>query len=207
MGVKAQGLKIPAGKSRGMMLVTAQQDAPRSLTSVQLQGQAKVGEAIVVRPCRLASMAWPVPDAWSEIPSPRLLADVPVSVGGGELAPITIAPVSGAEIREATVGQKLVLPFKQTRRNDFSGATMQLKAIGAGFEQAPPFDVRFADDIAEAVIDLAALKTPPGDYVVAFCGGAVAKYKAHAQPANTTDIVDIVVTEPITIRVKPVENQ
>lgn len=206
-GVKAQGLRIPAGKSRGMMLVTAQQDAPRSLASVRFQGRSKLGDAVVVRPCRLASMAWPVPDAWSEIPSPRLLADVPVSVGGVELAPLTIAPVPGAEIREASVGQKLVIPLKQTRRNDFSGATVQLRAIGAGFEQAPPFDVRLSDDTAEAVLDLAALKTPPGDYVVAFCGGAVAKYKSPAQPANSTDIVDIVVTEPIAIRVKPVENK
>jgi hypothetical protein len=39
-------------------------------------------------------MEWPVKDAKGEIPAPRLMADIPVSVTDSELAPITIA---GAE--------------------------------------------------------------------------------------------------------------
>lgn len=204
-GVTARGLKIPAGKSRGMMLVTARQEAPRSLASATFFGRAQIDGAVVERPCRLASMAWPVPDAWSEIPSPRLLADVPVSVSGFDFAPLTIAP-AGSEVREATVGEKLVIPLVQTRRSDFSGATMQLKAIGAGFDQAPAFDVRFTDDTAQAVLDLAALKTPPGEYVIAFHGGAVAKFR-YPVAAPPRDIADIVVSEPIAIRVKPAETK
>ena len=57
-----------------------------------------------------------------------------------------------------------------------------------------------------AVLDLAALKTPPGDYLIAFYGSAVAKYRQ--QPAEQPkDIVDIVVSEPIAIRVKPAETK
>ncbi|HEX5499319.1 MAG TPA: hypothetical protein VFX03_08835, partial [Thermomicrobiales bacterium] len=106
-GVTAQGLKIPAGQSRGIMLVTAKQDAPRSRQSVALIGRAQIGGAAVTRPVRLASMAWPVRDAWQEIPSPRLLADVPVSVSG-EAAPLTIAPAK-AEVFEAAAGEKLTV--------------------------------------------------------------------------------------------------
>ncbi|MFM7150731.1 MAG: serine protease, partial [Gemmataceae bacterium] len=95
-GVTAHGLKIPAGQSRGMMLVTAAKDAPRGYANARFVGRSLVAGKTVTHPCHLASMAWPIPDSWGEIPSPRLLGDVPVSVSGVEQAPLTItakAPV------------------------------------------------------------------------------------------------------------------
>ncbi|MCC7419685.1 MAG: serine protease [Planctomycetaceae bacterium] len=276
-GVTAQGLKIPAGQSRGMVLVTASQEAPRALASARFFGRAVVNGAEMIRPCRLASMAWPIPDSWGEIPYPRLLADVPVSVSGFDLSPLTIAPVSS--VFQAAAGSKLTIPLRLTRRSEFSGATMQLRTAGAGgFERVPQFNLSLTADETQAVIDLGALKTPPGDYMIAFYGGAVAKYrhrpdliavaeearkqaerqlaeidaevkktadeakaaseekKAEAakaveavtarqkaaaaalaaaaeqvkkatQTAQPTDIVDIVVSEPIAIRVQPAESK
>jgi hypothetical protein len=104
------------------------------------------------------------------------LADVPVSVSGLEFAPLTIAP-AGSEMREVAQGEKLAIPLIHTRRSEFSGATMQLKTMGAGFDQTPAFDVSLTVDASEAVLDLAALKPPPGDYLIAFYGSAVAKYR------------------------------
>ncbi len=204
-GVTARGLTIPAGKSQGIMLVTAHQKAPRSVSSAKFSGRARIGGTTVIRPCRLASMAWPVADAWSEIPSPRLLADVPISVSGFELAPITIAPY-GNDVWEAKVGEKLTIPLMQTRHSEFSGATLKLKAFGAGFERVPSFDVPLTADTSQAVLDLAKLKTPPGDYLIGFYGGAVAKYRSNPQAAPK-DIADIVVSEPIAIRVKPADTK
>jgi hypothetical protein len=208
-GVTARGLKIPAGRSRGILLVTARQDAPPSRASATIYGTAQINGATVRRQCPLASFAWPIPDAWNEIPSPRLLTDVPVSVSGIEMAPITIAPASSG-VLEVAAGEKLTIPLVATRRSEFSGATMQLKAMGAGFESAPAFDVSLTADSVQAVLDLAALKTPPGDYWIAFHGGAVAKYRNNPKaspPDQPRDIVDIVVTEPIAIRVKPAETK
>jgi hypothetical protein len=210
-GVTARGLKIPAGQSHGIMLVTAHQDAPRGYRSVKFTGTAQIGGAAVTHPVRLASMAWPVRDAWQEIPSPRLLADVPVSVSGFELAPLTIAPATG-DVLEATTGEKLTVPLAQTRRSEFSGATMTLKTFGAGFERVPPFGVSLSADASQAVLDLAALRTPPGEYFISFYGSAVAKYVSNSEAAKAgasqpADIVDIVVTEPIAIRVKPAEKK
>src|SRR5690606_20476573 len=91
-GVTAHGLTIPAGQSRGLMLVSAASDSPRGMSRASFVGRAEVNGEVVTRPCRLTSMAWPVPDHWQEIPRPRLLADVPVSVSGHALAPLTIAP-------------------------------------------------------------------------------------------------------------------
>lgn len=207
-GVTAQGLKIPAGKSRGLLLVTASQDAPRSLATATISGVAQIDGATVKRPCRLASMAWPIPDASQEIPFPRLLADVAVSVSGRDLAPLSIAPAS-RDVKEAKVGEKITIPLVHVRRCEFSGAAFQLKAIGAGFDAMPGFDVSLTADGSQAVIDLAALKTPPGDYWLAFHGGAVAKYRhpPEGDKGQPQDIVDIIVTEPIAIRVKPAESK
>lgn len=204
-GVAARGLKIPAGQSRGLMLVTASQDAPRSVAAATFAGRASINGQTITRNCRLASMAWPVPDAWGEFPRPRLVADTPVSVGGTDFAPLSIAPPGGT-VLEAVAGQKLTIPLFLTRRSEFSGATMQLKAMGAGFERVPEFDLALTADSAQAVVDLGALKTAPGEYVLAFYGGAVAKYR-HLGAEQSQDIVDIIVSEPISIRVKPAEQK
>lgn len=185
-GVAATGLKIPAGQSRGVMLITADEGAPRGFTNATFTGRAVIDGKTVTRRCRLASMAWPVPDAWGQIPSPRLLADVPVSVTRSELAPITIAPTQD-KVWEANAGGKLTIPLVHTRRCEFSGANISLKTWGAGFESVPAFDAPLKADGSQAVLDLAALKTPPGTYVIAFYGGAVAKYRFNPEAVTAAE--------------------
>ena len=175
-GVMAQGLTIPAGQSHGMLLITAAEDAPRGIRSANFVGRAQIGGESVVRPCALATMAWPVTDAWQEIPYPRLMADVPVSVGGEDLAPLTIAPAQ-REALEAVVGTKLTIPLKHSQRSEFSGAAITMKFIGAGCNRAPAVQVPLAKESSEIVLDLNTLKTPPGEYTFALFGGAVVKYR------------------------------
>jgi hypothetical protein len=202
-GISARGLKMAAGQSRGIMLLTAADDAPRSLANARFIGRASVNGQETIRPARLASMAWPIPDAWGEIPRPRLLADMAVSASGAEQAPLTIGPLASGPI-EASGAGKLAIPLKLVRRSEFSGTTMQLRPMGCGFDRVAPFNVTLTEDKSEALLDLAALKLPPGDHWLAFYGGAVAKYrepKPDSTAAPPTDIVDIVVTEPIHLRV------
>ncbi|MGN6135890.1 MAG: serine protease [Aureliella sp.] len=201
-GVTACGLTIPSGKNRGIMLLTAQDNAPPALSYAAFVGRAQIGGQEVTRPCRMAEMAWPVPDAWGEIPSPRLVSDVPVSVSVAELAPLTIKPRE-AKVFEAVAGSKLTIPLAHTRRSEFSGATLQLKTFGDPFERAPQSTIPLSADSSEVNLDLAALKIPPGDYTIALYGGAVVKYQDIAPSATPRDTVDIVVSEPIAIRVKP----
>jgi hypothetical protein len=185
-GVTARGLKIPAGQSRGLILVTADQNAPRALTQANFYGRAVINGNAVTRQCRLASYAWPIPDSWGEIPYPRLVADTPVSVSGHDFAPITIAPAVRSVI-EVKAGDKLTIPLVHTRRSEFSGATLQLKTMGAGFDQAPMFDVTLTADGSQAALDLAALKTQPGDYLIAFYGSAVAKYRHRVSDVTAAE--------------------
>ena len=174
-GVTATGLKIPAGQSRGLVLVTAKDDAPRGFARANFLGRAEIAGEKVEHPGRLASVSWPIPDSWGEIPNPRLVADVPVSVSGFDKSTITVAPKSPKV--EATADEKLTIPLTITRRSDFSGASFPVKAIGAGFERVAGFEVPLNADKAEAVVDLKALKLPPGEHLLSFIGGAVAKYR------------------------------
>lgn len=185
-GISACGLKIPAGKSKGMMIITAAENAPRSLATAKLVGRAQINGATVSHPCRLSSMEWPVRDASQEIPSPRLLADVPVSVGGSELAPVSIAP-SENKVWEAKVGEKLTIPLKVTWRSEFTGTSIKLKAFGNGFEGVKEFDVPMKATASEAVLDLATLKIPPGEYALAFYGPAVTKYRYNPDAVKTAE--------------------
>ncbi|UUO08856.1 serine protease [Blastopirellula sp. J2-11] len=186
-GVSASGLTIPAGKSRGILLFTAEENAPRGLTSAQFVGKAEIDGIAVTRKGSMASMAWPVTNAWSEIPSPRLLADFPVSVGGAEVAPISIAAAQD-QVWEVTAGQTLTIPLVHTRRCEFSGPSMSLKTFGHGFEGNAAFDLKLTEDSSEATLDLAKLKPAPGTYTIAFYGSAVAKYCEHPDAVAVAEV-------------------
>ena len=177
-GVTATGLTIGAGKSHGTLLVAAAENAPRGMRFAKLIGRAVVEGNTVERPCHAAAMRWPVVNAKTEIPRPRLLDQLPVSVGGSEVAYVSIQP-SEDRIWEATEGQDLKIPLVHTLRGEFSGKNLSLKTMGAGFERNPSFEVSLDKDSSEAVVQLGRLKTKPGDYVVAFYGGAVAKYASN----------------------------
>lgn len=175
-GVTASGLTIPPGQTRGIVLVTADQNAPRALTFANFIARASIAGQSVERPCHVAAVAWPIVDSWSEIPVPRLVQGVPVSVSGSEVAPLTIAAREN-KVWEVKAGEKLTIPLIHTRRTEFSGGVLQLKTFGHGFENNPQFDVLLTEDTSQAVLDTAALKTPPGEYQIAFYGSAVAKYQ------------------------------
>lgn len=175
-GVTAKGLKIAAGKSRGIMLISAAQEAPRAIANAKFLGRAIINGQPVIRPCRIAEMKWPIPDSWSEIPEPRLVADVPVSVSGFESAPLTIV-ASENKVWEIPANGQLTIPLKHLRRSEFSAATLQLRTFGDGFDRVPQFDVDLTKDGSNAVLNVDSLKIPPGEYLIAFYGGAVAKYR------------------------------
>ena len=203
-GVTAQGLRLGPGSNRGIMLVTAHQDAPQGLTFASFQGHSEIAGQKVSRPCQMAAPAWPIADSWGEIPHPRLEAEVPVSVGGFEVAPITIAP--SQPVFEVTGTETLTIPLVHQLRGEFSGSVLQLSTLGHGFQGNPRFDVTLTDEKSQAVIDLAKFKPAPGDHVIAFYGSAVVKHR-YAADQPPQDTAEIILTQPITIRVQPAESK
>jgi len=178
-GVRASGLTIPAGKSQGMLFVTAAENATAALSSARIFGRGTIAGAEATRPCRLASVVWPIDYAPNDFPRSRLVADVPVSVTDFEKATASIAPTQD-KVWEATAGDTLKIPLRIDWREEFNGASIQLKPYGTVFAGVKPINLPIKATSAEAVLDLAALKTPPGDYVLAFSGISVCKHRANA---------------------------
>lgn len=174
-GVSATGLKIAKGKPYGHLILTAAEDAKAGFSLASLNGSATINGAKVTRPIRVASMEWPVKDAKGEIPSPRLMADVPVSVTDSELAPVTIAAAED-KVFEAKAGSMLEIPLKLTWRNEFNGTSIKVKAYGEGFSALKEFEVPIKAATHTAELDLAALKVPAGDYTIAFQSLGICKY-------------------------------
>ncbi len=179
-GVTAQGLRIAKGKTRGIMLITADQNAPRALSEVTFYGKSTLDGAEVRRPVHMAAHAWPIVDSWGEIPQPRLVKGLPVSVTGSEFAPLSLAAAE-KKVFEVVAGEKMTIPLILTRRTEFSGSILQLKTSGEGFENNPRFDVSLTSDTAEAVLDTKSLGTQPGDYLISFYGSAVARYRFNPE--------------------------
>lgn len=175
-GVNAAGLRIGKGKSYGHLVLMAANDAKAGFSLARIVGHAAIAGKDLTRDCRVASTEWPVKDAHGEIPAPRLMADVPVSVTDSEQAPLTIA-VAEDKVFEAKAGETIKVPLKLTWRNEFNGASIKLKAYGEGFTALKEFDIPNKAETAEVTLDLAALKTAPGDYTLALYGSAVSKYR------------------------------
>ncbi|MEX2579127.1 MAG: PPC domain-containing protein [Verrucomicrobiales bacterium] len=175
-GVSATGLKIPSGKSVGHIVVTADANAKPGFSLASITGSATIGEQTVTRPGRLATMEWPVKDAKQETPAPRLVHSVPVSVSDSEAAPMSFSAAED-KVWEVTEGQKLSLPLKAAWREEFTGTSIKMMAYGTGFDALKPFEVPLKAETHDVELDLALLKTKPGDHTIAFYGGGIAKYR------------------------------
>ncbi len=174
-GVTASGLKIAKGKPFGHLIISASSDVKPGFSLGKIVGTTQINGAPVTRPCRVASMEWPVKDAHGEIPAPRLMADVPVSTTDSEKAPITIAPAEN-KVFTAKTGETLKIPLKVTWRNEFTGTSIKLKAYGAGLEGVKEVEIPAKAATHELALDLAALKIAPGDYTFALVGLGINKY-------------------------------
>ena len=177
-GVRASGLTIPAGKQHGMLFVTADEAAAPALSIANIFGRSRINGTEVTRPCRLASVVWAIEYAPNDFPKSRLVSDVPVSVTDFEKATASIAAVEN-KVWDATVGDTVKIPLRITWREDFNGASIKLKPFGSVFASMKAIDLPIKAATSEAVLDLAALKTPPGDYLLAFNGISVVKHRPN----------------------------
>jgi hypothetical protein len=178
-GVRAAGMTIPAGKQLGMIFITADETATPAWSVAQIFGSARIDGAEVRRRCPLASVVWTIDYAPNDFPRSRITADVPVSVTDFEKATASIAAAE-PRVWEAQAGQTLTIPLRIIWREEFNGASIKLKPFGTVFSGLKPIDLPVKATTAEAVLDLAALKTPPGDYLLAFNGISVVKHRSNA---------------------------
>ena len=187
-GVYATGVKVPKGSNTSSFLVTADEKAPPGLALAKVVGRAQVNGATLTRVGAVASQIWPIIDAVAEGQSPkgRLMADLPISVGGVELAPVSVAP-SERKVWEARVGEKLTIPLTVTVREEMSSASVKVKQFGDAFKGLPEFDIPMKDGVFEAVLDFGVMKTPPGEYTLSMFGDVTFKHRHNPDSVGVVE--------------------
>jgi hypothetical protein len=203
-GVSAAGLKIGKGKTYGYLILTADEKAPRGFSLAKISGMAVIGGKEIVRPVCVASMEWPVKDAKGEIPAPRLMADIPVSVTDSEQSPLSIT-LAESKVFEAKAGETLKIPLKLAWRNEFNGTSIKVKAYGEGFSAIKEFDIPLKAATHELALNLAELKIAPGDYTFALQSLGICKYRynpaavplAEAEQKKAAQEATAAATDPI----------
>jgi hypothetical protein len=97
-----------------------------------------------------------------------------VAVSGTDKSALTVATTQ--PVVTAKIGQKAAIPLKLTRRGEFT-TPIGLRVIGhPAFAAVAEQAVDLKSDAANFSLDLAALNTPPGRYVLHMEGQATVKF-------------------------------
>jgi len=204
-GVTAAGLRIPKGAARGIIAVTAAEGAASAPVPLQIVGRAQVADSEVARPCRIASVAWPIRDHSAELPQPRLVSAAMLTASTAEPFPLAVrGPATGPV--QAAAGTTVKVPITLVRRGTLLGTVTQLRMFGEGFDKAAAIDVPLSADSHDVPIDLGKLVIEPGRHTIVLYGAATVAYQPPPEgdkPAAAVDIAEIIVSEPIQLDVQP----
>ncbi len=127
-GVKCPPVVVGTGMPVATLVFTADENAAPWAGSIKVIGKAKIGDADVTREARGGSIIWSVANRQNENPRSRMTSDIALAVSGDEMESVTIDAGEG-KVWETSLGGKLQIPVKITRRNDFK-ANVQLTSPG-----------------------------------------------------------------------------
>ncbi len=192
--VKFLGGLIREGQGAGYAAFYAEENAGEWAGAVKLHGKSG-------GPAHGATLQFKVGNTARESVLTRLTDEVVLGVTPSD-APVTIEPES--PVVESDGGAKLSIPLKVTRRGDCVDA-LKLASVG--------IDGLAADIPAKATggkleVDVAKLKLPPGDHLVALQAIVKFKHKRGDDPkAAAKEMAFLVHSKPVTIRVKAPEKK
>jgi hypothetical protein len=172
---------------------------------LKIVGRGTVAGAEITRPCRIASVAWPIRDHSAELPQPRLVSAAMLTASTAEPFPLALRGPAAGPI-EATAGSTVTIPITLVRRGKLLGTVTQLRMFGQGFDKAAAVDVPLSADSHDVPIDLGKLAIEPGRHTIVLYGAATVAYQPPPdgdKPAAAVDIAEIIVSEPIQLDVKP----
>ena len=196
-GVTSYPTKIIAGKTDGLLLLTAGEAAARWIGPIRIIGKARIGDADVAHEARAGAVLWSVADYNNDPVQARLTRDFMLAVSGTEPAPLSVDPVED-KVWEVAAGAKLEIPLRITRRGEFKEA-LKLKGAGApGIETLPPLDIDPAAATVTATLDLATVKLPAGTHAIYFSAQTKGKFrgKENVNTAIYTPPIRVVVKAP-----------
>ena len=180
-GVTANPLTLSGRANDGFLIISAAKDAKTAVAEIRIVGRAKVGDREIVREARFATLVWGHIFSDSIRVKSRLTQTIPLSVQGGEEAPVTIAPTED-KVWEIELGRKLELPFKVTDTGTRKG-DLTVEAYGiSGWKRGEP-SVNVGPN-AEAKLSINFAKTgnfdpKPGLYQFTLHGTGIADHRTN----------------------------
>jgi hypothetical protein len=194
-GVTCAPTTIPSGANEGVVLLTSCEKPQNWAGAIRIVGKAKIGDKEQTHQARGGAILWPVTDATTEAPHPRLARDIGFAVTAADSSPVSVVAADDKRW-EIPAGGKIEIPLKIARHGEFKEG-LKLKAMGApGLEPAKEIDIAADAKTAVATIDLATAKIPASEYTIHF--EAVTKGKFRGKDVTTT-----VYSAPIRIAVQP----
>ena len=175
-GVTSAPITLAPGQEVGELVVSAAEDAPESVSVVNVVGKATLGGQPVERPARYATMVW---GGQNNVITPRsrLARTLAISVSGGETAPFYVAATGPLETCKAG---KVELPVKLVRRGDFAGA-VTLTPFPVPPNVKPP-TLTLDDKTQEGKLEIAlAPNTPSGSYSFTLVATSAVNYARNPE--------------------------
>ncbi len=175
-GVKCMPAKIEAGKTEGLLLLTAGEKPAKACVAFRVIGKAKIGGNEIRREASGGAVVWSVADFNIDAVQSRFTADFVLAVNGTEAAPIRIEAAED-KVWQAKAGEQLQIPLRITRSAEFK-EPLKLKAAGlAAIDAMKEIDADAKAATVNATLDLKALKLPAGESTIFFSTQTKGKYR------------------------------
>jgi hypothetical protein len=160
-GVTAAPVVIGPGQTTGVVVLSAAENAPESMSLITVLGKATIGAAEVVRPARTASMVWG--GVFNQVsPRTRLTRNLAIAVSGSETAPLFVDAGQNSVVEMCKAG-KVQVPVKLVRRGDFK--TSVILAPSPLPPTVKPVSVTLEGTAAEGKLEFdLPPNMPPGTY-------------------------------------------
>jgi hypothetical protein len=185
-GVRASKTMIASGQNSGLLLLTAEENAIPTNAPFDILGAAKVGTNQLERTAAAATTVWPVADYNDEASFTRAARSSSISIGGAEMAPVTVISASGGPL-EAPVGGKVSIPIKLIRRFEFANS-LKLKPAGhPAVEKMKETEIDAKATNATVEIDLNEYKLPEGSHTLWLQGQTTVKYRGYLDALSAAD--------------------
>ncbi len=175
-GLRAEPGIIPSGANKGTLFLTATENAAAWAGTIEIVGQAKVGEQELRRVARAGQVLWEVADYNTQYVPSRLCDGFAVAISDTERAPLSIEPAE-SKAWEVAPGGKLSIPLKVARHGQFANSA-QFKPTGhPALDPAPNLEISGTATNATLELDLNREKLPEGEHRIWLFGRLKGQYR------------------------------
>jgi hypothetical protein len=180
-GISCSGATLGPGVDVGTLVFSAAERVAPWSGMLKLSGKAKINGAEMVREARAGTIVWTTNNREQEPVRFRMCSHVPLAICGSDLAVSGVQLGDGKPL-ETSIGGKLQIPVKVTRRGEFK---RNLKLIPAGLPRELKIpEMNIGDGATDGNLQVDVRNgVPPGDYTFSCRVATHVTYRHEAETA------------------------